>query len=993
MKKSLIKYFGVASTTLLAVAPAAAPAVQNALNATLTNKVSATGNTGTSVRMDLSGQDEYSQLFQRSINNADTPFRGITGGLWPSGLSDPGYVMDPKVQYNVDTVEGLIQLAKLSNGVGGQLPDDIFADGVKIHASDVAKYLFTNTDGSQRNNLSDFYYESTRKEKSVQLKTETPVYKAAKFISDKIGGKNAADILGSSFFGDPNKATLKILINGSDGKELQAVDLLKQGRIVVSLVAESGLLDSGTKNAATAFISLQNSTVLLDGATGESIDYKAVNANKPTGATWTNEVQSNIHIPFVAKQLANSSNLGDIAKASNSGYIHNQPFKISSDIVNPLDSTEGLPNYVDDNYEWKQVIEKTDEAYKQFTSAVDPKAYDANNSSDLDTFNAVDKLKKDGHLSSYSMDSVVVPEGTDLSTIVSKLNNVRYNGAPSVGNYGATLVQDQNFLAYDDVNASSSTDWTKLLGNATFSNVTDGKTALALKDIRKPGVSDKALVARPGSYTIKVPVTGNVYLPTKATTQKPDGTPTYQFTNGKVFMKNFQTEATVNVVVYSNPSFWGKQYNLGTLPSFAMFPPTTVDRAVPVFYDNGQSVKETDLPNALQNKTMNITVGDSRFYDASSKTTSQNKLASYIKGAFGDAVVKKQVLISDEDIKTSSKNPIDTNNLPADVDFPNGAIFYTQRPDANTNNAGDGSSFSVDASAVDLSKAGTYDVKITYTNAKNGKFGLGSESSTITIPVTIASTNEPGFYFMGGLDQTIKTGDSFDPMKFKVGHSMDEINQMIANGTADDGVDYVIDPAKTGINVTIAGNVDTTVPGNYTLTYTATDIASGKSTTMTRTITVIGNTAPTDPSKPATPDVTEFNAIGYVNFVPGYGINVWDAPNGKFTGQRLPDMSAWKIDHKTTIDGKTWYQVGANQWVDGSYISLNPVDHMKPMTGSIKISYVPGYGVRVYKGADTTQPTEQFLQDGTEWQVFGELNGYYNVGKDQWIKSEYGIQG
>lgn len=937
MKKTFIKYFGVASTTLLAVAPVAAPVVQNALNATLTNKVFAADNTGTRVPMDLSGQDEYSQLLQRAIISADAPFTSIN--------------KQTNGNYDATTVDGLIKLAQYTNGTNGQADitaDDVFAvsGGAKIHRTDVAKYLFTNTDGSKRNYTNNFYYYDDNPdsfENGVKLKDGTPVYKAAKFISDKLGGHTVADVLGSSIFGNPNTATLKILINGSDGKNLNVNQVLNQGRIVITLTAQQTGFDQ-TKKTAQAFLNLKNSNVLLNKA----------------------KVPDNNSDPASLSTYGNIANLGDFASNL-----------ISTNNDNILQTTANLT------------------AFEATTPGNNSQPYDAENAAKNSAVSsAVAKLKESDTLSAYATDAVVVPEGTTLATIINKLNNVRYNGAPSKGNYGTAKVLRETGtdaavdVAYDDVVADV-TDWKAQIQAANgnlFSNVTEGSAATSLDKI-SGAASDNAVVARPGSFSVTVPVKGNVYLPAKGAGS------TYKFDNGgQLYVKNYQTKTNVNVIVYPNPSFWAKQYTLGTLPSFALFAPTTTNAVVPTFYDNGQTVKAADLPNSLQSKTLNITVGDSRFYDANSKTTSQNKLGSYLRGAFGNAVASKQILISDEDVK-SSRQPIDTNDLKPDVDFPDGANYYTRRPDGNTNNAGDGSSFSIDASAVDLSKAGTYDVKVTYTNAKNGKFGLGKEQSTITIPLTITESDNPAFYFVGGVDQTITVGENFNRMNFKVARSLDEINQMVANGSANDGKDYVNDPDKTGIDVSISGDVDTNTPGNYTLVYTATNVATGKSTSLTRRINVINNTNPgggstTDQDKT---EITDFKAIGYVDYVPGYGINVWDAPKGQATGQKLPDNSAWKISHKAVLaDGQVWYQVGKNQWVDGQYISLSPVSRMKPLSGVIKINYVPGYGVRVYQSADTSKPTNKLLKHGTAWKVFGELNGFYNVGKNQWIKVDYG---
>lgn len=981
MKKSLIKYFGVASTTLLAVAPVAAPVVQNSLNASLTNRVFAADNTGTRVPMDLSGQNEYSQLLQKAINGADGPFTSVNGKAIyygeeiPTNLGnyyntvaignmDTASTEKADRTYNVDTVNGLILLAQYTNNAKGtpdQLPkkEGIFGSA-EIHRTDVAKYLFTNTDGTQRTYTQNLYYKPTSPVSLVKTApagtTAKQVYDAARYISDKLGGHNVADILGSSIFGNPNEASLKVSINGSNGDNLKAKDLLKQGRIVITLTAESGYIDGG-KKTAQAFLDLNNSNVLLNNS----------QANSPISNNWcsldntntTPELYDILKDPKdLFNQYANTANLGEFgpsfAAASTSG---------------------GLT--VDSN---------------NLSAA----PYDANNASAAAQVN--DLVNKDG-LGAYATDAIVVPEGTPIDTIISKLKNVRYNGTPSISNYGSLVFKDSgNFVAYDNVVAKNDINWDTQIAQAngnSFSNVTAGSAAGSLNSIMTSGTARNAVVARPGAYSVQVPVTGTVYTPaavksTTTTGTSPTTSTDYQFSNAtaKTYMTNYPTTANVNVVVYANPSYWNKQYTLGTLPSFALFAPTTSNAVVPTFYDNGQTVKEADLPHSLQSKNLNVTVGDSRFYDPSSKTTSQNKLNSYLRGAFGNAVYNKQVLISDEDVK-SSRQPIDTNNLKPDVDFPDGANYYTQRPDNNTNNAGDGSSFSVDSSAVDLSKAGTYDVKITYTNAKNGKFGLGKEQSTITIPLTVSESDSPAFYFVGGLDQTIRVGESFNRMNFKVAKSLDEINQMVANGTANDGKDYVNDPSKTGVDVSISGSVDTAVPGSYNLVYTATNVSNGKTTTLTRRINVVSGNSGTDG---ADDTITEFKATGYVDYVPGYGINVWDAPNGRATGQKLPDASAWKISHKATANGKVWYQVGKNQWIDSAYVSLNPISRMKPMSGVVQIEYIPGYSVRVYQSADTAKPTDKLLKHGTTWKVFGEMNGFYNVGKNQWIKVEYGKQ-
>lgn len=66
--------------------------------------------------------------------------------------------------------------------------------------------------------------------------------------------------------------------------------------------------------------------------------------------------------------------------------------------------------------------------------------------------------------------------------------------------------------------------------------------------------------------------------------------------------------------------------------------------------------------------------------------------------------------------------------------------------------------------------------------------------------------------------------------------------------------------------------------------------------------------------------VTSVNGTVKINYIPGYGVNVYNSPakNHKFTGKRLADGTTWKVNSKQIVDGTTWYQV-VGGWVDGKY--------------------------------------------------------------------------
>lgn len=58
-----------------------------------------------------------------------------------------------------------------------------------------------------------------------------------------------------------------------------------------------------------------------------------------------------------------------------------------------------------------------------------------------------------------------------------------------------------------------------------------------------------------------------------------------------------------------------------------------------------------------------------------------------------------------------------------------------------------------------------------------------------------------------------------------------------------------------------------------------------------------------------------------INYVPGYGINIWDNYNGgHFTGQRAGHGTTWNVlDQKTDKKGRVWYQIGQDQWILAQY--------------------------------------------------------------------------
>lgn len=58
-----------------------------------------------------------------------------------------------------------------------------------------------------------------------------------------------------------------------------------------------------------------------------------------------------------------------------------------------------------------------------------------------------------------------------------------------------------------------------------------------------------------------------------------------------------------------------------------------------------------------------------------------------------------------------------------------------------------------------------------------------------------------------------------------------------------------------------------------------------------------------------------------INYVPGYGVNIWTNYNhGHFTGVRAQHGTTWNVlSQATDKKGRTWYQVGQGQWIMAQY--------------------------------------------------------------------------
>ena len=68
-----------------------------------------------------------------------------------------------------------------------------------------------------------------------------------------------------------------------------------------------------------------------------------------------------------------------------------------------------------------------------------------------------------------------------------------------------------------------------------------------------------------------------------------------------------------------------------------------------------------------------------------------------------------------------------------------------------------------------------------------------------------------------------------------------------------------------------------------------------------------------------TKDTTNNTKKVVINYVSGYGVNVWKSYKGKWTGKRVNHGTTVTVLDQTTYKGNTWYKIGDNQWIMAKY--------------------------------------------------------------------------
>lgn len=276
-------------------------------------------------------------------------------------------------------------------------------------------------------------------------------------------------------------------------------------------------------------------------------------------------------------------------------------------------------------------------------------------------------------------------------------------------------------------------------------------------------------------------------------------------------------------------------------------------------------------------------------------------------------------------------------------------------------------------------------VTLTATNWDNGK------TASVRVPFTAQKAIDNSLPFFTTTTKT--SDDATATLEFLRNGQTSKGYVTITKGAAFDPTDGINATAyasagndSTKVKFTaVSNNVNTQVPGFYTVQLSATN-SNGKSATVTVRVKVLD---------------TEYN-LDTINYVPGYGVNVWALAGNsfaRFTGVRTLHGTSVKTWDKTTVNGVEYTRIGAkndNTWVQSRYLASKAGQATTGETAlSAKATVVyHGKGGVALRDANGKITGKQYVKNNTSWKVFAKktVNGktMYRLGsQSQWILAQY----
>lgn len=310
-------------------------------------------------------------------------------------------------------------------------------------------------------------------------------------------------------------------------------------------------------------------------------------------------------------------------------------------------------------------------------------------------------------------------------------------------------------------------------------------------------------------------------------------------------------------------------------------------------------------------------------------------------------------------------------------------------------------------SCIPMTAPQTYTITYIWTNPEDPS-KVTKKTSTLIVNAVTSQPIEARYTGNGVADPIIDTNTKsfnvFDNISFRLSYTDPNSSTPLNTLTETVSNNYVkVKVTKNNQTVTLTNNAFVPTEGVYQITYTITNPKDNAIvSTYTRKLTV--NKPEVKPTNQ--PTVTSAQGVVWINYVPGYGINLWLNYNNDDGAERNADGSYRKLEHgsawkfsaiATYADGTQWYRLGNHQWIQDKYASLTPIQPVETwqitnQNGVGRVNYVPGYGINVWTSPEQRIWTKK-LNHGTAWKYFkiaqkGNVT-MYNLGGNQWVDGSY----
>ncbi|MGX4645639.1 MULTISPECIES: C39 family peptidase [Holzapfeliella] len=121
----------------------------------------------------------------------------------------------------------------------------------------------------------------------------------------------------------------------------------------------------------------------------------------------------------------------------------------------------------------------------------------------------------------------------------------------------------------------------------------------------------------------------------------------------------------------------------------------------------------------------------------------------------------------------------------------------------------------------------------------------------------------------------------------------------------------------------------------------------------------------------------EMDATVTISYIPGYNLRIWSEPNSTQATGIVQDQQDYHVYQRRVVHGQTWYELGANQWVNGDYAKIKVEEKREDKNDNQQIE----------PEAPATNPMQAYAQQVSAKLKQDSLNSHLILQTDERYKS------